>query len=52
MQPAMTTPRKMTGTARFSVESRDTSEGDVKRLSLLGTLAIVLLLGSLSWFHG
>ena len=34
----------MTGTARFSVESRDTIEGDVKRLSLLGTLAIVLLL--------
>ncbi len=34
----------MTGTARFSVESRDTIEGDVKRLSLLGTTAIILML--------
>ena len=36
----------MTGTARFSVESRATIERDVKWLSILGTLAIVLLLSS------
>ena len=36
----------MTGTARFSVESRATIERDVKWLSLLGTTAIVPMLSS------
>lgn len=36
----------MTGTARFSVESRATIERDVTLLSLLGTAAIVLMLSS------
>ena len=36
---------EVTGTARFAVESRNRIRGDVERLSLIGTVLIVLLLG-------